>query len=123
MKSEITQEMAFACYETAKEIYPNRDLINDSARKIESKTDMNYESARDYLRNFFFMRNGEKMEHDMSGRDTRFYFECIQRDYGNDALKKALYSLQLYLALEQVNHPGLQKILNDFYKILEEEKS
>ena len=115
-KQPISQKMAAACYTIAKSIFPNEEEINEAANKVSNETGMNLGSAKDYIKNFFLMMKGEKLSHDMKESDSRFYFENIQKDYGDEALRKALNSLQLYIAFSKQNHPGLQKLLNEFYE-------
>lgn len=115
-KQPISQKMAAACYTIAKSIFPNEEEINEAANKVSNETGMNLGSAKDYIKNFFLMMKGEKLSHDMKESDSRFYFENIQKDYGDEALRKALNSLQLYLAFSKQNHPGLQRLLNEFYE-------
>lgn len=76
-------------------------------------------SAIDYINCFFNMMVGTPLVHDMSERDIRCYFKNIENDYGDEILRKALKSLQLYLINEKQNHPGLQKLLNEYYKDFE----
>lgn len=114
MKTTITLEMCSLCYKTAKVIFPNESKIKESASQISKDTTMNVGSAEDYLKVFFKMMNGEKLQHDISERDTCYYFEHIQQDFGSEKLKNALNSLQLYLLDEKQKHPGLQKIINEF---------
>lgn len=115
-KQPITQKMAAACYTIAKSIFPNTEKINEAANEVSNETGINLGSAKDYIKNFFLMMKGEKLSHDMKESDSRFYFENIQKDYGDEALRKALNSLQLYIAFSKQNHPGLQKLLNEFYE-------
>ena len=115
-KQPISQKMATACYTVAKSIFPNEDKINEAANEVSNETGMNLGSAKDYIKNFFLMMKGEKLSHDMKESDSHFYFENIQKDYGDEALRKALNSLQLYIAFSKQNHPGLQKLLNEFYE-------
>lgn len=114
MKTFITVEMAESCYKTAKSIFPDKEKIEKSAEKISKQTKMNKNSVKDYLKVFFNMMNAEKLQHDISERDTRYYLENIQKDFGNEKLQNALYSLQEYLNNENQNHPGLQKIHDEF---------
>ena len=115
-KQPISQKMATACYTVAKSIFPNEDKINEAANEVSNETGMNLGSAKDYIKNFFLMMKGEKLSHDMKESDSHFYFENIQKDYGDEALRKALNSLQLYIAVSKQSHPGLQKLLNEFYE-------
>lgn len=110
----ISTEMTELCYEAAKSIFPNKDKINEAVKKIGKGSSMNLGSAKDYIKSFFFMMSGERMEHAMSERDTRYYFERIQNDFGDETLKKAILALQLYLAYDKQNHPSLQKLINEF---------
>ena len=114
IKHVITKEMAELCYKTAKSIFPNENEIKEVAKDISNKTGMIFGSAKDYLKNFFLMIQGIKLSHDMSERDTRYYFDNINKDYGKDTLRKAITSLQLYLVADKQNHPGLQKIINEY---------
>ena len=120
MKEEkITQEMAELCYETAKSIFPDKDKISETAREINKETNMNLGSARIYIKNFFSMLDGEKLSQDMSERDCHYYFERIQKEFGNEILKKAILSLQLYLVDDKQSHPSLQKLINEFNEKIE----
>ena len=110
----ISTEMTELCYEAAKSIFPNKNKINEAVKKIGKDSSMNLGSAKDYIKSFFFMMSGERMEHAMSERDTRYYFERIQNDFGDETLKKAILALQLYLAYDKQNHPSLQKLINEF---------
>ena len=111
---EITFFMTQMCYEKAKAIYPHSEMINDVAKHISSEINMNVGSARDYITDFFLMRNGEPLKHAMSESAAKYYFECIYNDFGEDALTSALDSLQFYLNYDKQNHPGLQDLINRF---------
>lgn len=118
-RSKITLEMAEACYKYAKDIYPHKEKIYELAKRISEETEMKKGSAIDYINCFFNMIVGTPLVHDMSERDIRCYFKNIENDYGDEILRKALKSLQLYLINEKQNHPGLQKLLNEYYQDFE----
>ncbi len=110
----ITERMTEACYETAKSIFPIKDKITESAKTVEKETGMNLNSVKDYIRNFFSMINGEKVEFAMSKADAHYYFEHIYNDFGIEKLINAIFSFQRYLNCDNQNHPGLQELVNSF---------
>lgn len=102
------------CYEAAKSIYPNTARIAEEAEKVHASTGMNKSSAKYYIKNFFLMCEGKKLGRCMSEEATRYYFEHIYDEFGAEALRSALDSLQGYLNADGQNHPGLQKLVNQF---------
>ncbi|MBD5404739.1 MAG: hypothetical protein HDR55_07115 [Treponema sp.] len=116
----ITTQMTEACYEAAKSIYPDRTKISEAIKNVCMSTDMNDRSARDYIKDFFSMREGVKLGRCMAEADARYYFEHIHDDYGEEGLATALDSLQAYLDHDHQNHPGLQELINQFRQIVKE---
>ena len=114
LRSMITHEMTKVCYETAKSIYPDTGKIACSAKSVHESTGMEEGSAKDYIRDFFLMRKGEKLGRCMAEMGARFYFENIYKDFGSDALSKALDSLDAYLTSDKQNHPGLENLIEEF---------
>lgn len=106
--------MIVACYNAAKEIYPDRTKISSTAEKIHNKTKMSKGSASDYLKDFFSMKDGKKISRCMSEKGARYYLEKIKSDFGNEAVKNAVQAVELYINNDSNEHSGLQKILDGF---------
>ena len=113
-KRKITKNMTEACYQIARNIYPDKEKIKDAAKSITEQTGMNCGSAKGYIKDFFLMMEGGKLTWAMAEKDARHYFEHIYADYGSAGLKKAINSLQLYLLYDKQSHPSLQKSINEF---------
>ena len=111
---KITDDMTKLCYESAKAIYPDNCKITFMAKSVHESTGMAEGSAKDYIRDFFLMRDGKKLGRCMKESDAKFYFESIYADFGSDALSKALDSFDAYLESDGRNHPGLKNLIQDF---------
>ncbi len=116
-KGEITHKMVKLCYEKAQYISrlknPTVEFKQWVAKSIHDETEMNSDSAMMYIHAFLCMREGKRLGMSMSKDSVRYYFEQIQKDYGDDGLKKALQSVRLYL---EDSIPGLRVLVNEFEK-------
>lgn len=110
-------QMAEACYKATNSIYPDKTKIPEAIKNVCMNTGMNEHSARDYIKDFFSMREGVKLGRCMAKADAQYYFEHIHDDYGEKGLTSALDSLQAYLDHDHQNHPGLQELINQFRQI------
>ncbi len=115
---EIKPEMMKLCYAIGQAIYPERTKIDECAEFVSKITGMSGGSASDYIKDFFFMREGKKISRCMKEDDAKYYFEKIFCDYGKDGLKNALSAFEKYLADTEQNHPGLEKLIEAFKKKL-----
>lgn len=56
----------------------------------------------------------KKISRCMSEKGARYYLENIKSDFSNEAVKNAVQTVELYINDDSNEHPGLQKILNEF---------
>lgn len=112
---EITGNMVKACFNEAQSLFNQcKENINEVAKSITKDTGMNVGSAKDYLHDFFLMLTGERLKRAMAEDDARYYFMRMHTDYGENALRNALSSMQQYLDYDKQNHPELQNLVNEF---------
>lgn len=115
----ITGNMTKACFNEAQSLYEQcREKISEKAKLIARETGMNEGSAKGYMRDFFLMLTGEKLGWAMAEEDARYFFMRMHTDYGENGLKNAISSLQKYLDYDKQNHPGLQKLIDEFNEYL-----
>ena len=112
--SDISLEMTVLCYEDAKKIYPDANDINTRAEFIHKKTGMNLGSAKAYIKAFFQMRKGEKLDWCLASPGIEYYFKRIYNDFGKDALGIAMETVKEYLKYDPQNHPGLEDLIKKF---------
>jgi len=96
-KGYITAEMIEFAYGVAKKVYNGAIGISQGKSEIVTQTGMNENSAQDLIIQFRKMREGALYTRNLSSRGTKFYFENIHRDFGNDGLKNALQAARSHV--------------------------
>jgi len=111
MSKSISDEMIRQTYEYAKKVYHGQIGLGKALDEIVSSTDMKRGSALAYVHVFGQMMIGNEYRRTMKTRATEYFLLNIQRDYGEDQLKKALQSVSAHVKYyATLGHGGLRSI-------------
>lgn len=88
----ITENQIALMYETAKRVHDD-DLMRARALDTLEGAGVSRERAADCIQNFKRMRLGERYTRTLTGATTKYFLECIHRDFGVPGLKRALSAL------------------------------
>jgi hypothetical protein len=125
--SKITLEMIKQSYIVAKNIYNEIIGLVEGAKDLNKNYNIAIASAKDFINNFRYMKNGKQYKRTMSGDATRYYLQNIFDDYGHDALQMALQAVDLHIKYyEELRHgqlDNIRKIYIDFKKIQKPENN
>lgn len=86
---KITEDMVVCVYQTANEVYRGELSKSEGSIKVSSDSGMNMGSARDYITAFVNMMEGKAYTRTINLFATEYYLECIGKDYGREAQRKA----------------------------------
>jgi HKD family nuclease len=121
--NSITDDMIKISYEVAKKVYEGSIGNTQGRDMLETQAGMNRASAGDFIYNFRAMMDGAEYHRTLSGKATRYYFENILSNFGDEGLKKALSAcrmhVQYYSALGYGNLRGIERIIKEFERKLE----
>lgn len=113
---KITIEMSKGAYEIAKKVYSGALTRSEGKNTIAKTMGMNEGSAQAFITIFLAMMSGVVYKRAFNNETNRFLLESIKRDFGTEAFKKALISVQqhidYYATLDKGNLTGLQYIVN-----------
>jgi 5-methylcytosine-specific restriction protein A len=116
VKQEITQIQIKATYEIAKRVYAGELDKEVGAKQLGEKHGMNLASARDYIKNFFYLMKGSVFRRTMNAFATDYYFTNIYNDYGVESLAQAIAAVRLHVDY----YEGLRKgTLHKLREVLE----
>lgn len=119
----ITNEMIHACYENAKQVYADTKKHKTALDDLETKYQMNRNSASDYLHNYFCMVEGRRFSRTNNAYATEYYLTKFLEDGGRSALLNALSSLRqhidYYESIGNTKLHSIRKIFEQYLKIAE----
>lgn len=93
----ITEEHSQRAYAEAKEFYLGHKKFGDAVDVLVQECGMNQASARDYVNNFKLFMAGRVYHRTLSAYATRYYLDSILRDFGENALEKALEAVSQHV--------------------------
>jgi 5-methylcytosine-specific restriction enzyme A len=115
---KINQELFPNIYNIAKKVYNGTYTLTDASKILSEEHGMNTNSARDYINDFKHLMNGEEFKRTLNAPSMKFLLEQIQKEYGEERLKKALTALDLHIKYYESCHSGelkkLRQVYNDF---------
>lgn len=118
MGISITNHMIQTSYEYAKKLYHKEIQQSQALNKIVEMSGMVRGSALAYINNFGKMMIGEEYHRTMNEDATDFFLSNIYKDYGEDKLRLALWSVKLhvkyYSKQRNVNLVGIISIAEGF---------
>ena len=108
-----------ASYKLAVEVWNGTTTEAEARNKLHTELGMNSGSASDLIRNFSQMMRGETYHRTLNHETTRYYFENIWSDFGEQYLALAIQAtknhLKYYMHLATGSaQPGLRKICEQF---------
>lgn len=122
---KITLDMSKEAYKIAKKVPLKQISFSQAKIEINKSTGMNEGSAHAFLTIFLAMLNGEEYKRAFNNETNKFLLNSIRRDYGEAAFKNALNAAQkhidYYSTLGNGNLKGLQGIVDELCKELNEE--
>lgn len=95
-----------AAYEVAKLVHLGALGQGAGAKKLESESGFNVNSARDLIMVFRHLMRGESFQRGLSGPDMDYFLSRIASDYGPVVLRTAVQSLWLHLGY----YEGIRKV-------------
>ena len=117
---KITMSMSKGAYTIAKKVYSKQISLSDAKLEINKLTGMSVGSAHAFLTIFLAMMNGEVYKRAFNNPTNKFLLESIERDFGEEYLKKALNAAQqhieYYSTLGKGNLTGLQQIVDEIQR-------
>ncbi len=116
--AKITEEQGKSGYKFSKLYYEGNGSYSNLKEEL-TETGMSKGSAHDYLYYLKVMLNDdERMTRTINNRDLILFLNHIERDYGKDALRTAITSLELHhdYLLNEHNNPKVsaRKIIDTF---------
>lgn len=108
------------------QIYPLAKGIHkkklDAIDKLHTNAGMNRNSADFFIQSFLAMMEGRRYEKNTNAAATRYFLEKIHKDFGPEALERALLSVKkhiiFYEGATDKTLPGIKKIYQEFLKRL-----
>ena len=119
----ITDDMIAIAYKIAKDIYNGSLVVTQAKEMISTQSGMSINSTGDYIYNLRYMLEGKEYHRAISQNATRYYFENIQRDFGDEALKNALSACRKHVAYysrKGGNLHGTERIIEEFSRKVDE---
>lgn len=114
----ISDDMIRIAYEISKKVYDCSVSNTQGRDMLEEQVGMNRASAGDFIYNFRAMLEGSEYHRTLSGSATRYFLTNIRRDFGDEALKKALNAcrkhVKYYASLGYGNLRGIEQIIIEF---------
>src|SRR5579871_6571372 len=92
-RQKISDDKVRATYPIVKSVAEGQRTAAEGKRAIEA-LGVRKNSAKDFVDNFLDMLKGEKYERVLSKAATNLYLAMIRRDYGPEALKRAIASVE-----------------------------
>ncbi len=118
----LTTDMTANAYEVAKKVYKGAISRSEGVEEIVRMSGMNAGSAGDYIQGFLAMISGERYTRTFNEDATKYYLDHIRKDYGEDALKKAINSCRLhaeyYATLGHGRLIYVERIVEQYSKLL-----
>jgi 5-methylcytosine-specific restriction protein A len=119
MVMRIDKKMIEQVYIYSRKNYKKEIEIDDAVEYLVKKHRWTKGSAKDYIRNYNHIRNGEEYKRTMNGTATEYYLENIFKDDGYNALQIALKSVKLHIDYQENIQPinNIKKIYDNLKKI------
>ena len=106
----ITRDHTKQAYQLAKDVYEKKLDIKTAQDKLED-AGMGRGSAGDYVRVFLHMMDGKRYTRTINEYSTEYYLEMICADFGQQALSRALLSVERHVDYyEKLEHGNLPSI-------------
>ena len=113
----ITRDHTKQAYQLAKDVYGKKLDIRTAQDKLED-AGMGRGSAGDYIRVFLRMMEGRCYKRTINEYSTEYYLKMICTDFGQQALSRALSSVEChveyYEKLGNGNLPSIRSIHREF---------
>lgn len=116
----ITNTMVEYAYFIAKKVHMDNLTRSEGREEISKETGMGMiiGSANDYITVFLEMMAGKEYHRTINNYATRYYFENIRNDFGNEALNEAVYATdrhtKYYGTLGKGYLTGIEQIVKEF---------
>jgi hypothetical protein len=112
----ITSQMVEKSYEIAKKVYKSEFDKNKGASILNQQYRMNQNSALMYISDIICMLDGQGYKRIMAEEDTKYFLTMIEKEFGLDALKKALFSVKQHVEyIHSINKPSnVEKLYKNF---------
>lgn len=115
---KITRDMVEQAYTYGKKVYSDEVSRNQAKYDVHTTSGMDTGSAQDYITVFLGMMNGEEYHRTINTYATEYYLENIEKDYGLDALKKAVTAVDLhtkyYKTLDKGSLVSIENIVKSY---------
>ena len=116
--NKITLDIIKQIYPLAKDVFDQKLDVSRAQDILVKDTGMNPGSAKCYLQTFQKIMDGECYKITINGPATEYFFEMIHADFGQQALIKALSSvekhIEYYEGLGKGKLQNIRKILHKF---------
>jgi len=107
-----------ACYEVSKSVYQGHQSKEGGAKELSSNYGMNIGSARDYIRAFACLMDGQLFTRTINAKGASHYLARISVDFGPSKLQVAISALKshidYYEATAKTTCAALRQIVADF---------
>lgn len=115
---KINEDQIKQIYSIAKGLHEKKLEAID---KLHTDTGMNKKSADFFIQSALAMMEGRRYERRTNELATRTYLENIHKDFGDEYLRHALFSLKQHISYVEEEEPpprGLREIHDEFLKRL-----
>lgn len=89
---KIPLELIPIAYDISKKVYENKLTLSDGTNQLVSRG-MNKSSARDYIYDFRYLKQGKKFTRTLNTGSMEYFFTNLSKDYGTIELAKPLSAL------------------------------
>ena len=96
-RNKITLDMIRQVYRLAKDVFEQKSRMKDVVDILENDAGMKRSSAQMYVQASLNMMNGECYKRNISGSAAEYFLTMIYEELGQQALKKALSSVDKHI--------------------------
>jgi len=114
-RKKITLDIIKQIYLRAKDVFSQKDDINNAQYILVKDTGMNSGSAKMYIQAFLKMMVGEHYKRTINGTATEYFLKNIRDDFGQQALEQALASVEKHIEYYEGLGNGELRNIKDIY--------
>src|SRR5579863_5114326 len=97
MRNKITADMIRESYKVAKQVLDNELIHSEAVDDLHKRCKLKRACATDLINNLKYMYLGKRYTRTNSELTTRYYLKMLHRDYGLDALRRAISAVEQHL--------------------------
>lgn len=118
MSDEITDEQVHAAYALSKQVLHGEIATSAAVTALTEQHGMNPGSAQAYVSTLQHIFAGREYRRTVNAYATRYFLDCIFRDFGNEGLSRAIESLKkhanYYASTGKSSLPSIRKLITEY---------